>query len=164
MTREEQIREQMINLARSLKGSPYEHYAQGPLKFDCAGFIWYLYNTILGIDIFEEGYGKSTTGMTMTSKYGKLEIYNEGLKEINYSLIKPADILFFHRQSLKANEVKEDNYYPGHCGLYLGNKKFIHCTIKTNHVSINSFEKEIWVKRLVGTKNIIGGYYENSKK
>ena len=49
-----------------------------------------------------------------------------------------------------------DNKYPGHCGLYLENNYFIHCSKKTNNVSITKLEdNKYWKKILVASKDII---------
>ena len=98
----------------------------------------------------------STTTKIMTSSYGKVTLYNESIKDI--SLIKPGDILLIHRQAPDADKPTEDNKYPGHCGLYLGNNKFIHATRYHHYdkVIISELKKEnIWTKKLIGYKNII---------
>ena len=90
----------------------------------------------------------------MTSDIGKLFTINKNDKN-NLKLLK-GDILLIHRQSLKENEPKEDNKYPGHCGLYIGNGKFIHATKVTNRVCISKINEEnMWSKKLIGYKRII---------
>ncbi len=130
----------------------YVHGKFGPSTFDCAGFVWYVYNYLYGIDILKDGYGLSTTTMMMTSRYGVLTLYNYGYKDI--SLIKKGDIVFLHRQSLNDSEPKVNNKYPGHCGIYLGNSRFIHASGTKKKVLINTFNSEYWLNKLVGSKDL----------
>ena len=153
---ENELREKIIKLAILKRHKEYIHGCHGPEEFDCAGFVWYVYNEVLGLDIYEDGYGLSTTTKIMTSKYGKITLFDEGNIHQNLSLVKKGDILFFHRQAKDEKYPKEDNKYPGHCGIYLGDNKFIHCTRKKEKVIINNFEKsEYWNKVLVASKDII---------
>lgn len=94
----------------------------------------------------------------MTSKYGKITLFNELDLNKNIRLIKKGDIVFFHRQSLKDTKPKIDNKYPGHCGIYLGNNAFMHCSGTKNKVIINTFNKKYWNKVLVASKDIISDY------
>ena len=141
------LRNKIIELAMLQFHKVYIHGMHGPDTFDCAGFVWYIYHEILGIDIYKGGYGASTTGMILTSTYG-----------VNRSLddAKKGDILFFHRQSKDAFETTINNKYPGHCGIYLGDGRFIHCSGTKKRVVINSFYKsEYWNKVLVDVKDIV---------
>ena len=58
----------------------------------------------------------------------------------------------------------KDNKYPGHCGIYIGDRKFIHATILKGSVVVNDLEDIIdysklkpkkWVRKLVGFKRYI---------
>ena len=150
------IRDEICFLARSKYHYDYVHGCFGPESFDCAGYVWYIYNKILGIDIFKDGYGLSTTTMIMTSKYGKLTLYDKEFK--NISIIKKGDIVFLHRQSLNDNVPKVDNKYPGHCGIYLGDNKFIHASGTKKKIIINTFNSHYWYTKLVGSKDIVNEY------
>ena len=153
---EEELRDKLIYLARLQHHKQYVHKEQGPDYFDCAGLVHYIYKELFDIDIFEDGYGLSNTTKLMTSSYGKIILFDEYSLNKDLSIVKRGDILFFHRQSKEDNIPKEDNYYPGHCGIYLGNNKFIHCTKSKGLVYISNFEKyEYWKKVLGGSKDII---------
>lgn len=145
-------RDDICNLALEHYHKLYAHGAFGPNEFDCAGYVWYVYNYLYGIDIFKGGYGISTTTMIMTSSYGVITLYNNDYKDI--SLIKKGDIVFLHRQSLNDNEPKVDNKYPGHCGIYLGDNRFIHASGTKKKVLINTFNNSYWLRKLVGSKNL----------
>ena len=134
----------------------YVHGAHGPDTFDCAGLVWYVYYNVLGIDIYNQGFGLSTTTKIMTSQYGVVTLYDENSLNKDISLIKTGDILLFHRQSKDDIIPKPNNKYPGHCGIYLGNNSFIHCSRKNKKVIINNLIKEkYWNKKLVASKDII---------
>ena len=155
ITNEEKLREKIIELALKQHKKIYEHGKHGSNTFDCAGLVWYVYHEIFGIDIYKDGIGKSTTTKIMTSLHGELTLYTENILNKDFSLIKEGDILFFHRQSLESTKPLEDNKYPGHCGIYLGNKRFIHAPRKLGHVAIHNFDKsEYWTKKLVASKNM----------
>lgn len=96
----------------------------------------------------------------MTSSIGKNILFDEAssLKEIEH--IQKGDILFFHRQSLNDFAPKEDNKYPGHCGIYLENSFFIHSSRVKGKVVVSDFNKnEYWQKVLVGYKDIFADSY-----
>ena len=156
---EEELRDKLIYLARLQHHKQYVHKEQGPDYFDCAGLVHYIYKELFDIDIFEDGYGLSTTTKLMTSSYGKIILFDEYSLNKDLSIVKRGDILFFHRQSKSDNMPKEDNRYPGHCGIYLGNNKFIHFTKFKGLVYISNFEKcEYWKRVLAGSKDIISDY------
>ena len=152
---ESQLRKEIIELAIKQYHKKYQHGKMGPDTFDCAGFVWYVYNTILGVNIFDDGIGLSKTTKIMTSRYGKLTIFDENSLKKELHLIKVGDILLFHRQSLNDSFPKPDNKYPGHCGIYLGNEKFIHASSRKKKIIITDFKKNnYWLSVLVGTKDI----------
>lgn len=150
------LREKIIKFALQQYGSLYVHGKHGPDSFDCAGFAWFVYNEMCNIDIYKDGFGLSTTTRIMTSCYGKNNLYDENDLNKNIDIINSGDILFFHRQSIKDNKPRIDNKYPGHCGIYLSDNYFIHCSSKKEKVIIGYFKNNnYWKKVLVGSKNII---------
>lgn len=155
ITNNELLKDKIVELALLQHHKEYVHGSHGLDTFDCAGLVWYVYKEILGIDIYKDGYGNSTTTKIMTSKYGTITYYEENILDKDITLINKGDILLFHRQQKQEKEPKENNKYPGHCAIYLGNNKFIHATRKSKKVVISSFDKEYWVKKLVASKKII---------
>ena len=153
-----QIRYKLLKLALKQLDKKYKHGSMGPDTFDCAGLIWYLYNELFNINILENGIGRSTTTMLMTSVYGTLYKYDEDDSNKDLSTINNGDILFFHRQSLKEYEPTAINKYPGHCGIYLGYNSFIHASRPKKSVIISSLDDEYWKSVLVGSKDIISDY------
>ena len=160
----EELREKIVRLALLQHNKKYVHGKNGPETFDCAGLVWHIYKKVLDINVYEDGIGKSTTGKIMTSPIGKLFSYDEKDKNKDLSFLKPGDVLLFHRQSARDTEPTKDNKYPGHCGIYIGDRKFINATILKGIVIVNDLEDIIdysklkpkkWVRKLVGFKRYI---------
>ena len=155
------LREKIIKLALLQHKKPYSHEYIVPFSFDCTALVYYVYKEVLDINILEGGVGISTTTKLMTSSFGVLNYYTEGKEVHDLSSLKRGDILFFHRQSMDQFEPREDNKYPGHCAIYLGDNRFIHATSYYGHVAINNFEtSKVWPRKLVASKDIIS-YYES---
>ena len=153
---EAELREQIVELALLQQKKVYKHGGHGPDMFDCAGFVWYVYNQIMGIDAYKDGYGISTTTRIMTSSYGTLNLYDEHALQKDFNLLKEGDILLFHRQAMKENKPAVDNKYPGHCGIYLGDHSFIHCSGTKRRVVINNFDhSDYWKNILIASKDYI---------
>lgn len=149
------LREKLIKLAILQRNKLYEHGKHGPDTFDCAGFVWFIYNEICNLNLYYNGFGLSTTTKIMTNTYGKIILYKEDSLAKDLSLIRKGDIVFFHRQSMNDNEPKENNKYPGHCGIYLGDNSFIHCSRTKGKIIISNFDKnDYWRKVLVASKDI----------
>lgn len=148
------IRDEICKLVLNQYNKKYVHGSMGPDTFDCAGLVWYIYYYFYHRDIFYKGYGKSTTTMIMTSNYGILTIGND------LSVLNKGDIVLLHRQSLKDNEPKVDNKYPGHCGIYIGENSFVHASGTEKRVVISSFNNDYWAKKLVASKDIVSDLNE----
>ncbi|MCI8588566.1 MAG: C40 family peptidase [Bacilli bacterium] len=150
------LRLKIKKLAVLQLGKPYVHYKWGPDQFDCSGLTWYVYKKLFDIDITTFGYGRSATTWQMTSPIGNLTVYEEGnVTDQMIGKIGVGDILFFHTQSLKAKGPRNKNYYPGHCGIYLGEKVVIHASLKEEKVVIEDLTESKLQSILVGSKNYI---------
>ena len=75
-------------------------------------------------------------------------IYNP-LKD---SDIKKGDLVFFHTKEPNLNTPSINNHYPGHVGIYIGDKSFIH--VLDNKITINKIEDN-WLKCLVASRDLI---------
>lgn len=150
------LREKLVKLALLQYNKLYEHGRNGPDKFDCAGFVWFIYNEMCKLNLYYNGIGLSTTTKIMTNPYGKVILYEEDSVKKDLSIIRTGDIIFFHRQSMNDNEPKENNKYPGHCGIYLSDNYFIHCSKPKGKVIISNFDKnDYWKKVLVASKDVL---------
>lgn len=138
-------------------------------KMDCATFVRYVYKNIFDVDILKGGIGQSWTGKILSSSLGKTCLINEAstLKEkINFidTKCKVGDILLFHRQSVNENETTEHNWYPGHCGIYLGNHKYMDSRLTTRgDTAIVDIENDSYMENFIGFKNIISTLNKHSE-
>ena len=124
--------------------------------FDAHNFTNYIFKQLLDIDINQTGYGLDNSSKQMTNDIGDLKIYNkDDPKKINYiDEIKKGDLVFFHTQSLDDNKTSPVNRYPGHVGIYLGHKEFIHASPSEAKITINTLTSN-WLNSLVASRDII---------
>ncbi len=115
ITKEPTKVDKLISLAKSKFGSPYVYANAGPNKFDCSGFVYFVFKTN-GIKIPRTSRDQSKSG-----------------KKLTRAEIKKGDILLFdtaHRG------------HVNHSGVYLGDGKFIHASSgKAKSVTISSLDK-----------------------
>lgn len=159
------LREKLCELALLQINKKYQKHKMGPDSFDCCGLVWYIYNTICNIDLYGDDIVTNGTGTLMTSKYGILTEFVEGDTNKDIKLLNGGDILFFHRHSLSESIPTNDNKYPGHCGIYLGDYKFIHAPYKEKKVVMDNINNNTYYfSVLVGSRNIIDYYKIKTKK
>src|SRR3569832_1795872 len=85
-------------------GTPY-HYTGGTKKgIDCSGFVSVLFKTVFNIDL-----GASSK-----------DIYSENILPLKKNNLLPSDLVFFRIRKKRIS----------HVGVYLGNIKFVHATVK----------------------------------
>lgn len=101
----------IVKIANEYLGSPYIYGGTSPRRFDCSGFVQYVYN-MAGKKI-----GRST-----------YEQYVGG-RSVSTSNLEPGDILFF---STSGNG-------PTHEGIYIGNNQLIHMGTSLNKATIVNF-------------------------
>ena len=123
-------------------------------EFKTYEFTTYIYRQLFNIDINETGYGLDNSTKQMTNNIGDLKIYNEfdSKKEKYLSDIKKGDLVFFHTKEPNQNTPSINNHYPGHVGIYIGDKSFIH--VLDNKITINKIEDN-WLKCLVASRDLI---------
>lgn len=123
-------------------------------EFKTYEFTNYIYKQLFNININNTGYGLDNSTKQMTNNIGDLKIYNEldSNKESYLSDIKKGDLIFFHTKDFNTNTPTTNNHYPGHVGIYIGDKNFIH--VLDNKVTINKIENK-WLICLVASRDII---------
>ena len=103
-----------------VSGAVGDKQSDGSVGFDCSGFTTYVINTVM------QKYNPAYRLMPQTGSLWKTDcVYNEGLKgefkaiDVEWKDAQLGDIVFF--KSATTGELN-------HCGLYMGNNEFIHCT------------------------------------
>lgn len=155
-------RKNVIDFALIQLEKPYIWGEVGPDSFDCSGLTYYIYKELFNIDINETGYGVGDTTKQITNNIGVLRQYPEddNNKDNYIKDIEIGDLIFFHRQSLDEKQPTPSNRYPGHVGIYLGDKKFIHASSDEGKVVISILD-EYWTKIMVGSRDLISGIVSN---
>lgn len=126
--------------------------------FSAAKFTHFVFKELFDIDINKNGFGKDDSTKQMTNDIGDLRIYNEhDTKKTDYlDDIKRGDLVFFHTQSLTESVPTTTNRYPGHVGIYLGNREFIHASSNVRRICIDKIEDE-WFNSLVASRDVVKG-------
>ncbi len=121
--------------------------------FDCSGLVRYVYHTVL--QKYNKAYVLPTNALNMYNMKGANSVicnngYPSEIKtqeviagtptkpgKIDYSKLQPGDVIFF-----KMGFTKES---VDHCGIYLGNKQFIHSVGTFNQVIITPLTEKKFV-------------------
>lgn len=153
---EESYRNNIIEFSNIYLNQKFDWIETNQNEFAPSEFTSYVFKQLFNIDINESGYGLDNSTKQMTNDLGDLKIYNENdSKKINYlEDIQKGDLVFFHTETLEANSPTPNNHYPGHVGLYLGNKEFIHVSPTEEKITIDKIEDK-WLNILVASRDII---------
>ncbi len=121
--------EEVLLQAISLMGIPYKWGGNTPTTgMDCSGFIRYLFNQTMGIELPRTVAQMSTVG-----------------KKINIQDIKPGDLIFFNTLRGRRNS---------HIGMYIGNNEFIHSPRTGDAIKI-TYYNSYWRSHTNGIKRIM---------
>jgi len=111
-------------MVKQLQGSPYVWAEEGPDRFDCSGFTYYLYGS-MGIEIPRVAREQAKVGKRISPK------------DLQYG-----DLIFFATSKRHPRKIT-------HVGMYLGNGWFTHAsTIKHEVVYSNLFTSPYYKKHL----------------
>ncbi len=117
-------RQNLEKMVKQLQGSPYVWAEEGPDRFDCSGFTYYMYGS-MGIEIPRVAREQAKVG-----------------KKVKVSDLQYGDLIFF----------ATDRHHPRkitHVGMYLGDGWFTHAsTTKKEVVYSNLFTSPYYKKRL----------------
>lgn len=113
----------VIEIARSLIGTPYVYGGNTTLGFDCSGFVKYVY----------------TNATVNMSRKSSLDYFMNDTTVVGNPV--PGDVVFF-----------KNTYIPtiSHMGIYIGNNQFIHAG--SNGVEISNLSYSYWDTRFVAFK------------
>lgn len=111
-------RDKVINIARSMIGTPYQYGGNSPEEgFDCSGLVQYSYEQA-GLDV------PRTTG----------QLYRR-IQPIPTRYLRPGDLVFFNTKYSR---------FVSHVGIYLGNNRFIHAPSTGKEVSVANLRDPYW--------------------
>jgi len=115
----------IIQTAKHYIGVPYQFGGTTPKGFDCSGYLQYVF-------------AQQKISIPRTAD----EQYKLG-KNISRSALQSGDLVFF------------TTYEPGpsHCGIYIGDGKFIH-TSSSKGVRIDELDNSYWKPKYIGAKRI----------
>lgn len=104
----------IVGVAKAQLHDPWKHFAKGPDKFDCVGFVWFAYN--------QNGLKDKIGGYRGVGGYFKW-FKDRGLLTTDMTKARPGDLIVWGR-----NE---------HIGMYLGDGMAISALINPYGVSIH---------------------------
>ena len=116
----------VIRAAYSVLGTPYVFGGTSTYGFDCSGFTQYAF---------------ARAGISIPRMADSQLYYG---RQISMSELRPGDLIFF------------STYEPGasHCGIYLGDGKFIHAGTSTGEVVADAFTG-YWGERYYGACRVL---------
>jgi len=109
-------------MVKKLKGSPYVWAEEGPNRFDCSGYTYYMYGS-MGINLPRTAREQAKVG-----------------KYIKPSELKYGDLIFF-------DTTKRRNGKITHVGMYLGDGWFTHASTKKYEVVYSNLRTSPYYKK-----------------
>lgn len=111
----------ILGTAKAQLGDPWKHYAKGPNRFDCVGFVWFTYN--------QQGLKDLIGGYRGVGAYYSW-FQERGLVTTDASKARPGDLIVWGRNK--------------HLGIYLGPDQAISALVNPYGVSIHPIRKS-WI-------------------
>jgi peptidoglycan DL-endopeptidase CwlO len=102
----------VLDVALHQMGDPWKHFAKGPNRFDCVGFVWFAYN--------ENGMKDKIGGYRGVKSYFSW-FRSRGLVTQDMSKAQPGDLIVWGRYE--------------HVGIYLGNGMAVSALVNPYGVS-----------------------------
>ena len=110
---------EVVQYAKTFLGVPYVYGGASPSGFDCSGFTMYVYKKF-GISMSHGAQSQSKIGKAITTN-------KKSASDIKQKL-QPGDLVFF----LDYETMDE----IGHCGIYIGDGKFIHASSGSSYMCV----------------------------
>lgn len=121
------VAKKLLDVAVQYRGVPYQFGGTTPKGFDCSGYLRYVFQQALDMDLPRSADEQYLIG-----------------KSINYSKLAPGDLVFF------------ETYTKGvsHSGIYVGKGKFISATSSKGVIEAD-LTKGYWREHYVGAKRVL---------
>lgn len=117
----------VVEYAKQFLGCKYVYGGAGPSSFDCSGFTQYIYKKF-GISLSHSAVAQANNG-----------------KLVEKSNLQLGDLIIFRDW---------DNKSIGHCGIYIGNSKFIHAANPSRGVVTDTFASGYYYERYVSARRL----------
>jgi cell wall-associated NlpC family hydrolase len=119
-------RQLLAAFAMELRNIRYRRGGRAPSTgFDCSGFVHYVFEHALGIDL----------------PSNSIEQFHAGTKVARGEL-QTGDLVFFRTRGK----------HVSHVGIYLGDGRFIHSPTTGQRVKVSNLDERYWSRRFVGAK------------
>ena len=122
--------EDVAEYALQYVGCRYVRGGQGPKKFDCSGFVYYVYKHF-GYDL----------------KPGARNQWSLLSQRVSKDELLPGDLLFFSRNG-RASSIF-------HVGIYIGNGQFVHAANSSDGLIVTDIDHAWYANRYLGAKRPI---------
>lgn len=117
----------VVDYAKKFLGCKYTYGGAGPSSFDCSGFTQYVYKKF-GISLSHSAVAQASNG-----------------SKVEKSNLQLGDLIIFRDW---------DNKSIGHCGIYIGNSKFIHAANPSRGVVTDTFASGYYKERYVCARRL----------
>lgn len=122
--------EEVAEFALNYVGCRYVRGGQGPNKFDCSGFVYYVYKNF--------GYSLKPGARNQWDLLGE---------RVSRSDLLPGDLVFF------SNNGRASGIF--HVGIYIGNGQFVHAANSRKGVIVTDMDDDWYSRRYLGAKRAI---------
>ena len=123
--------EEVVEFALNYVGCRYVRGGHGPNKFDCSGFVYYVYKHF--------GYNLEPGARNQWSLLGGT---------IEEADLLPGDLVFFSRNGRSSGIF--------HVGIYIGNDQFVHAANQRKGLIVTDMDDAWYARRYLGAKRAIG--------
>jgi len=124
---DEKDRELLVRVAKGFLGLKYSRGGSTPNGLDCSAFVQRVFS-IFGIDLPRTAREQFQVGY-----------------EVAREALRIGDLVFFKRSKTPR---------PTHVGIYIGDGRFIHTSLRKRRVDIDSIDSRYFTNRFIGAKRI----------